>query len=273
VDDCKASCLTSANLCDGVLFEVGTRKCFRKASVSPALCSHDPKFTLYLRTDPNRPPSTPRAVAQSGMLNSASCSAMMRNRNHKFYSLWAAQGWSNRHPGEAACWDVNWADDWFDWVGGGRNCNQNWGNNLNAPTVFGFAESMTEYCNERGRGNDGDPGGACTRAHFNILRIGDWNMCRNVEWMICVVQGKACWGGGGSGEIIFTIAPNMLDIDDFNSRPDSYVENDIYYLEVCVLNEMCSNHNAIFERNAGESFFCKFDPVRWAAAGEVLRQL
>ena len=74
-------------------------------------------------------------------------------------------------------------------MGTGSSCGQTWGNNLNAPTVFGFAESMTNYCNMNG-GNGGDPGGACMSAGFNILRIGDWNMyvhcmCMHVH---CVVQ-------------------------------------------------------------------------------------
>ena len=228
---CKASCLDSAR-CDGVLFELATQKCFRKANIVPAHCSHDTRFVLYLRTDPNRPPSPPRAVVQGGLLDSTKCSAMMRDPKHKFYSLWAQRGWSSRGRGEPACWDVEWAPNWFDWVSKGGNCAQNWGPNLNAPTVFGSSESMAEYCNGRVGGNgNGDPGGACNRAGLNILRIGDWNMCRNTEWMVCVVQGKASWGGGTS-EILFTYAPAMLDINDFNSRPNWYIENDIYYLEV-----------------------------------------
>jgi|EP00966_Prymnesium_polylepis_P148142 hypothetical protein len=131
---------------------------------------------------------------------------------------------------------------------------------------------MVGYCNEHG-GGGGDPGGACMGAELNILRINDWNMCRNTEWMVCVIQGKADWGGYGSGEIIFTYAPRMLDIDDFNSRPNFYVENDIYYLEVCVLNEMCSNHNEIFQLDVGDSFFCKFDRARWIAAATEMRAL
>ena len=108
---------------------------------------------------------------------------------------------------------------------------------------------------------------------MNILRTGKWNMCRNVEWMHCVVQGKANWGGGGSGEIIFSHAPKFLNIDDFNLQPGWYVENDIYYLEVCVLNEMCSNHEEIFSKGDGSSFFCIFDAVRCAVLGRDLSRM
>ena len=33
------------------------------------------------------------------------------------------------------------------------------------------------------------------------------------------------------------------------------MENDIYYLEVCVLNEMCKNRDEIFTKEHGESFY------------------
>jgi len=274
VDACKASCLAAGAIarCDGVLWSSATRGCFRKANVQLALCSTDASFTLYLRTDSNRPLSPARAVKQAGLLTGETCSAMVRNPAHKFYILWAVRGWSSRKKGEPGCWDVNWNDDWFDWVSHGSNCEQDWGGNLKAPTVFGFKESMTAYCDEHG-GHATDPGVACRGAHLNILRTGNWNMCRNVEWMHCVVQGKANWGGGGSGEIIFTHGPKFLNIDAFNAQPGWYVENDIYYLEVCVLSEMCSNYEDIFRKGHGDSFFCAFDPARWAVLGRDLSRM
>jgi len=278
VDKCKAACLESGlpRTCDGFLFQPSEKKCFRKASIEPSLCSKDAGFELYVRSDPYRPPSAPAVEikVQSGLLSSKSCSAMMRDPDHKFQSLWAMQGWSVRHRGEAGCWAVDWAQpDWFQWVATGSSCGQTWGNNLNAPTVFGFAESMTNYCNLNG-GNGGDPGGACMSAGFNILRIGDWNMCRNVEWMVCVVEGKASYDRGDrSREIRFTHPPGQLNIDDFNSRPGWYIENDIYYLEVCVLNEMCANGAEIFTKAEGEAFVCEFDAALWAAAGKALTWL
>ena len=68
---------------------------------------------------------------------------------------------------------------------------------------------------------------------------------------MCVVQGKASWGGG-TKEIIFTYAPAMLDIDDFNSRPTWYIENDIYYLEVRLAMATC-----VKERTRGQCHLAK----------------
>lgn len=219
-----------------------------------------------------------------------------------------------RQRGQPGCWQVDWTTDWFDWIAHTPNCQQPWGNNLNAPTVFGFKESMVDVCHQHG-GYGGDPGGACMSAHLNILRLApqDWNVCRNVEWMHCVVQRQGCWGGGCTSEIIFTYSPRELDIEDFNSRPGYYIENDICaqsgldrtrghtvhcsgshppsresrhthrarvrgrratdYLEVCVLNEMCGNHDEIFRVGHGGSFFCAFDAARWAAFGRVLQTM
>ena len=79
--------------------------------------------------------------------------------------------------------------------------------------------------------------------------------------------------GGGSGEIIFTLAPGELDIDNFNANPHFYEENDIYYLEVCILNEMCRNYAEMWTKKREDSFFCKFDAKRWANASKAMRAL
>lgn len=269
---CKESCVAAAKeprkpFCEGVIYDPANNNCYRKTNIDLHRCPTGGNLNLYLRIEANRPPGAPRPDYSATSLNSAKCSAHMRDPRHKFYTIWGRQGWRTRGYGQEACWGDG---NWFDWVAGGNNCNQNWGPNLKAPTVFGFAESMEAFCNEKaGRGwtwNSGDPTWACGNAGLNILRTGSWNMCRNAEWMVCVVQGKACWGGGGDGQILFSIAPSMLDMADFDSRQGFYSENDIYYLEVCVLNEMCSNHDELFTKAVGEPFFCKFDRQRWLRA-------
>ena len=54
-------------------------------------------------------------MGQAGVLTHDKCSAMMRNRQHKFYSLWASIGWKVRTLGQPGCWDVGWTKDWFSW--------------------------------------------------------------------------------------------------------------------------------------------------------------
>ena len=91
--------------------------------------------------------------------------------------------------------------------------------------------------------------------------------------MICVIQGKANWGGGGDGQILFSYAPALLEMGDFDSRPNHYTENDIYYLEICTLNEMCSNRDELFRANVGDPFFCRFDQAQWGRAKRDLLAL
>lgn len=76
----------------------------------------------------------------------------------------------------------------------------------------------------------------------------------------------------GNGDIIFTYKPSALDIGLLNDH-DGYHENDLYYLEVCALNELCGNYEEIFRAEVGETFRCRVDAERWAAAAEDLRAL
>ena len=98
-------------------------------------------------------------------------------------------------------------------------------------------------------------------------------MCLNLEWMFCALTGKLGGGGGhsggglGGGELVFSLAPSRMDTRPFShdsyARPHSgcgdYAENDVYYLEVCALNELCSNREELFRLKAGESFRCRSD--------------
>ena len=127
---CKASCVASDSddtkpFCDGVLFDSQGTKCYRKASVDVARCAPDNNFNLFLRTEANRPPAAPRPDYSDTYLTSAKCSQYMRDPNHKFFSIWGSRGWTPRRHGQRACFDDNvWGQPWFDWVAGGKNCEQ-----------------------------------------------------------------------------------------------------------------------------------------------------
>jgi len=273
IDACKAACLDKTQ-CDGVLFQKSSGKCFRKARLQPRLCRPDDTLTLFVLQDPNRPPAPPFAPSLGSFASPAKCSAALRDPNHKFYKMWSADnGFTDRARGEKACWDVPWADSWFDFVGDATNCDQDWdwtGNNMpDAPTVFGFSETMAAYCHDMAgrRGGGGDPGHACRNAHINILRIGSWTMCRNTEWMMCVLQRKV---GSAQGEIVFSLAPGGLEMDVFMMDPDNFAENDVYFLEVCILSEVCSNNQELFAADVGALFVCKFDRSRWDALARAM---
>lgn len=122
---------------------------------------------------------------------------------------------------------------------------------------------------------------ACRSAGLNLLRIGEWNMCKNVEWMVCALSGKLCPGCTGSlsggGEIVFSLAPKSLDVAPFYSGRyprccGNYAENDIYYLEVCVLSAVCRNRDELWRAEVGTVFRCHFDETAYAAMqGKLMR--
>lgn len=217
----------------------------------------------------------------------------MRTPRHKFRILWSGSvgatpmdGWHAREfPTEPACWGegVEGAH-WFERVAKGKGCDADWGGNRPTPTVFGFKETMEGYCNDQaglGWFDVGDVGAACDNANLNVLRIGGWNMCRNVEWMWCVILGKVvrpAWSGesrkGGDGQIVFTAAPALLDIGpQYANNVKWFDENDIYPLEVCLLNEMCANRGELFSTAVGEPFYCQLDYDGWSAASLALLRL
>lgn len=189
---------------------------------------------------------------------------MLRDPWHKMYALWGKR-WAYRTHGEAPCFE----EDWFSWSADASwTCKRNWGGSVRAPSVFGFSETMSGFCLGE-RWNENDPTAPCHNAGYNILRMAsnEWNMCRNVEWMFCLIQSRA---GVGNGEIIFTLAPASLNIDDFNSRSTSYIEDDIYYAEVCVLNEICRNRDDLWGAEIGDRFRCSIDRERWFHLGRAM---
>ena len=214
------------------------------------------------------------------------CSNMLADRHNKFWTMWSRRGWYARHASsEAACWgsSVEAASHFWQETSSLGRCGRNWGSQLAAPSVFGFAESMQQFCAEHGRrldeigegdevgqmgeaGQSGQMGGvdgikdgmrvssailgndstsvsssvsaqqqsqsvsarrglqeelvaACRSANLNLLRIGEWNMCKNVQWMFCALSGSLAPGSRGSldggGEIVFSLAPKELDVEPF----------------------------------------------------------
>jgi hypothetical protein len=117
---------------------------------------------------------------------------------------------------------------------------------------------------------------ACMSARLNILRIGGWTMCRNFEWMMCALKGRLAPNPTKvSRDIYFSIAPKDMDVEPLKKGTfyrccGDYAESDIYYLEVCMLNEVCRNQNDLFVVDRGEAFVCDFDE---AAFRKVERDL
>jgi len=219
------------------------------------------------------------------------CSAMLADQGNRLHQLWGPEGWRVRWPDQEACWPGDgW--DFFDNAWWGKDCARNWytGNQgglgqqnggpdkdwvnphftAPAPALLGFDRNINWHCH----GNDVDHATACTRANVNILSLYGWeipyNVCRNLEWQVCAAKGTL--PGQGSDNIIFSFAPKDLQVDggDFplggcNSYAPSgcggadYASGDIFYLEACVLDTMCSNRDDMWALKAGDTWHCEME--------------
>ena len=80
--------------------------------------------------------------------------------------------------------------------------------------------------------------------------------------------------------MIFSLAPKDLDLAPFYQKGGTgtpqgdgyYSENDIYYLEACVLNEICANRRELFSVERGARFRCEYDPTGHKGMQEALLQ-
>ena len=51
-----------------------------------------------------------------------------------------------------------------------------------------------------------------------------------------------------------------------------YATDDIFYLEVCVYNQICSNGHELFTRSVGQPFFCDFEATRFRKLQDIIME-
>lgn len=162
-----------------------------------------------------------------------------------------------------------------------------------APALLGFDENIDDYCGEQSGTQYSYEGHAqrCVRANVNILSIyGEtipYNVCRNLEWMTCAAMGRLPGQGEGRGGNIlrFAKAPRNLE-PRTGDRPigacygyhpagcdKGYSSSDIFFLEACFYNQICSNAHELWMLSDGQDWICHvdqagIDQVRdWMRAG------
>jgi len=206
--------------------------------------------------------------------------------------------WNRRR--EDAWWEEMPASVYFDDVISGRVCGTNWyEGNMNelglqnhqpsfpgkaAPALLGFDESIDAFCQRDAPAqNKGDMHAErCIAANYNILSLyGDrlpYNICRNLEWQVCAAKGQL--PGQGSNTIRFARAPRTLDPKGGTGKrlgacsgwvPGrvpyggvyGYATDDIFYLEVCLFNQICTNGDELFRLNEGQDFVCELSVPRF----------
>jgi len=210
-----------------------------------------------------------------------------------------------RGEGDPACWgkDRHHGRKFFEDVFWGRSCDLNWytGNQgalgqegggpakewviphftRPAPALLGFDRNIDWHCH-----NEVDNGGMhakkCVQANVNILSLyGDqipYNVCRNVEWQTCAARGSL--PGQGSNTIMFSFAPKDLQLRGGESPLGScnsyapqgcpyegYASGDIFYMEVCWYDQLCSNRDELWALNAADPWHCE---MNWRSYQELL---
>jgi len=153
-----------------------------------------------------------------------------------------------------------------------------------APAVLGFDWSVHQHC--RSQLNTTVPytdfahAAACVAASRNILWLKDenggvpYNLCRNLEWLACACAGAL--PGQRSPTLLF--ATPVLGLDTEGAVPldgcrtaasgnhtrqsrahpqrcplgtRSYTSQDVYFLEVCLIHQLCSNGDDMFKAELG----------------------
>uniref|UniRef100_A0A7S2J1X1 Uncharacterized protein n=1 Tax=Haptolina brevifila TaxID=156173 RepID=A0A7S2J1X1_9EUKA len=185
----------------------------------------------------------------------------------------------------------------FETVERGSVCNTNWyegvGGELGmegqppsftAPAValFGSDEAITTYCNAQEHTNtwytaEINHAVPCVASNLNILSLFServkYNTCRNFEWQMCAALGRL--PGQTSADLIFAHTPNTLEAGEGGAMPfgrcggyrewgeirdcsDGFATNDIFYLEVCIFNQVCTNGAELFDLKDGARWRCNF---------------
>ena len=144
-----------------------------------------------------------------------------------------------------------------------------------APALLGFDESILGYCSQLvGLGFDGGDLNAeladrCVRANRNVLRLirggRPWDMCQNIEWQLCALNGKL--PGQDGTKVMFSSAPKDLQVGWWNepwthptySPGTGYSLGDVFFAEVCVMYALCRNRQVLFQLEVGEAMECELD--------------
>ena len=264
----------------------------------PTPPSPPPKGPPQAPQSPSSPPrrSSPPLDIGSARLSPEVCTAAFRDSHHLFRKMWNQDERERNHRGGKGCWDFRRdahdrpqpARQFFDDIAAGRHCDSDWyaWSDMNhgdfrtprAPALLGFDDDIHRQCGcER----------CCDGAGYNMLNLfgGDvqYNTCRNFEWQVCAALGKL--PGQNSRDIVFARAPKTLQFGEdtwptfghcsgyTNTWCDwdhGFANADIFYLEVCLFSQVCSNADELFRVDTGSWFRCNFDRSGFDALREML---
>lgn len=157
-----------------------------------------------------------------------------------------------------------------NWYEGSRGCGSQgvlprFG--ADGPALLGHDSEIIRTCNQLvgcGRSRDAPAPQTCIHANVRILalfgRNPSYNMCRNLEWVVCAAQGKLA--GQAKAHLLFDPAPSSLLTAPLwaDALTSAYSMRSVYYLETCILATLCANSEALFSVGPHEPFVCDFVP-------------
>ena len=171
-----------------------------------------------------------------------------------------------------------------------------------APALFGADEDIGAYCQNKMKRDYGltpsnafGHAGNCVAANLNILNVFTdrvpYNICRNMEWQVCAMKGEV--PSQGSNAVLLATEPNSLDPKPGSRRPlgrcsgwrppdgspdtptggFGYTNDDIYYIETCLFDQLCTNGADIFRnRQNDQPFHCEFSHERFLELEQILSE-
>ena len=236
---------------------------------------------------------------------------LLQDRDFLFRAMWGAEPWRKWERGQGlggSCFTrvrddhrlEQPANRYFAQTYSGQHCETNWfeGNSgqlgephhiptfhQHAPALLGFDEAIDQYC--IGKGGGGGHAQACIQSSLNILSLyGDrvpYNICRNFEWQVCAAYGRI--PGQGDRRIIFSKAPKSLDFlhsprlgqcsgwSPIDCRgQNGYATDSIFFLEVCLFSQICSNRAELFTLDVGDEWECDFNDNAYWELSEMLME-
>ena len=241
-------------------------------------------------------PSSSSAVfspntCDTDVLSACTCDALLEE-DSLLQRMWSIDGWKQIHDRERPCWGEGSGDLFFNSLTAGGKCSRNFASSLRwrptsrgiAPAVLGFDFHIKQYCEglnlRQGEAHITPPnalgtGGAaaeCVQANRTLLSLAvrEYNSCRNLEWLVCAAMGRL--NGQLTSELVFATAPGQVPIRRTRGFPGlgtcsgyaphgcglaGYANDDIFYLETCILSKICSNADALFRLGVGELFSCE----------------
>ena len=220
----------------------------------------------------------------------------------KFWDMWGPTAWHRTQSNLMRCWgETGAAHSFFDSALQGGQCDVNWFEGVrgsmgdqhsrpefpkSAPALLGFDEDIFAHCSRAMKKQESfelAPGGQsddfnhelahrCKEASENILRLLSvrvpWNMCQNLQWVLCSLQGLLPRQKGR--KFHFATTPQDLEIgvwehpttwpcNEEECGVNKFAVGDVFFAETCMIHRLCRNRDSLFQSDREELVECDLD--------------